>query len=138
MQDTSVNKALKIIHHLILLCTLGYVIYLYLDLFIFVESNGPDDGFRLFTLILFVPLPLVVDILVNALIRRNPVQRRMVKIIQMMFPLLCLILTFVQFGLFSIDHGFNAFVLCLSITATLFCTSILLFIDDMRSLQKPV
>ncbi|MBH5318979.1 hypothetical protein I6N90_14330 [Paenibacillus sp. GSMTC-2017] len=126
------NLVFKLISHLLTLATLGFVIYLYLDLFVFVVGDSPDDGYKLFHLIITVPFPIIIAIVLNAFIDREIRNdyKREVRFLLLFFPLICLVSTVGQFLLLSFTNASNLFYIVFSII--LFCINVILFIYDLR------
>ncbi|GGG90175.1 hypothetical protein GCM10010918_56280 [Paenibacillus radicis (ex Gao et al. 2016)] len=125
---------LKYISHLLVMTSIGYAIYLFLDLFVFVAGVSSNDGYRLFYLILAIPYPILISIIMNLLIRRDIVQGKaaMVKRLLQLFPLICLLSTVGEFLLMSLDYSSLMGVVCLFISILLFCIACVLFIYDLK------
>lgn len=127
------NLRLKIAAHSLLLATIGYVMNLYIDLFLLVSDNGPDDGYKLYTLISLVPVPIFISLLINIAIERDSTRRRkIITVIHYIFPISCLVLVPGQFLLISIGDPRYMFSVCFCITVVLLLLDIVLLINDVR------
>ncbi|WP_422657539.1 hypothetical protein ACK8P5_17490 [Paenibacillus sp. EC2-1] len=127
------NLRLKIATHSLLLAAIGYVLYLYMDLFLFVSDKSPDDGYRLYALITLVPVPIFVSLFINIMIERDSNRRRkIITVIHYLFPIGCIVLIPGQFLLFSVSDFKDMFIVCFGITVALLLLSIVLLINDLR------
>lgn len=122
------NRSLVITKYLLLIATLGYVIYLYADVFLFPSVN---DGYSLFALILFVPYPLILSLVINRYIGgREYVGEKQLMVFNL-FPVLCFVLTVGQFLLLSFNN--LMYLICVLISILLFCLSIVLFTYELKN-----
>lgn len=123
------NLSVILISHLLLIGALGFVVYLYADIFIFDADASPDDGYYLFHLIITVPFPIICAALLSLFVGAKKGSKAK-EIFRKTFPFICLILTIGQFSLLSFGISY---ILCLVISNFLFCISIILFIYDIRN-----
>lgn len=81
---------LKLIQHLLLLYALGFAFFLYSDNYDIFPWATHDEALKFLHLIISVPIPLLVSIAVNALIKRK--KGGIHYYVLRFFPIICLVL----------------------------------------------
>lgn len=129
------SLGLILITYFLLIGGLGYVVQLYYDIFIDISDATPDEGYYLYSLIIFVPVPLFIAALVNFLVDRVPKPHsRLLLAVKIAFPFVCLILTPCQFLILSIVD--NSQMVCFLISILLLCASIFFFFTDLKHIKN--
>jgi len=67
----SINLLVKIIHHLLLIASIGFAFFLYSDDYDFFPWATHDEGLKFLHLIISIPLPLFGAMVINAFISRD-------------------------------------------------------------------